>query len=172
VTDKIGLYERARLFATAAHGAIGQKRRYSGEDYIVHPLAVAELVRSISHTEAMLAAALLHDVVEDTHIPLKEILREFGAEVNELVFWLTDMPETGDRRERKAKSCARWKDAPSAAKSIKAADLIDNSKGIFACDPPFAVVFAREVEALLGILEGADEKLLRIAKRQLEEYKS
>ena len=165
------LYEKARIFATAAHGAIGQKRRYSGEDYIVHPLAVAEIVRSVPHTEAMLAAALLHDVVEDTHIPLKEIRREFGADVNELVFWLTDTPEDGTRKERKARSCARWQDAPVAAKTIKAADLIDNSKSIFACDPPFAVLFAKEVEALLEMLHDADAALLKIAKRQLAEYR-
>ena len=165
------LYEKARIFATAAHGAIGQKRRYCGRDYIVHPIAVAELVRSVPHTEAMLAAALLHDVVEDTHITLAAIQKEFGADVNELVFWLTDAPETGNRKERKAKSCARWENAPAAAKTIKVADVIDNSKSIFACDAPFSMVFAREIEPLLDMLHGAEPALLEIARRQLEEYK-
>jgi (p)ppGpp synthase/HD superfamily hydrolase len=93
----------AKLFAAAAHGAIGQKRKYTGEDYIVHPIAVAEIVRSVPHTEVMIAAALLHDVVEDTPVTLEE---RFGCEVRELVDWLTDKPEKGNRKERKAKSCA------------------------------------------------------------------
>lgn len=47
--------ERALIFATAAHAAVGQKRKYTGEDYIVHPIAVMELVRSVPHDDNMLA---------------------------------------------------------------------------------------------------------------------
>lgn len=59
------LEERAREFATEAHKSIDQRRKYTNQPYIVHPLTVAELVRTVPHTEEMIAAALLHDVVEE-----------------------------------------------------------------------------------------------------------
>ncbi|WP_274872826.1 HD domain-containing protein, partial [Serratia marcescens] len=58
------LAERARRYATKAHAAIDQRRKYTDDPYIVHPQAVMELVRSVPHTEEMLAAAWLHDTVE------------------------------------------------------------------------------------------------------------
>ena len=51
----MNIVERALIFATAAHAAVGQKRKYTGEDYIVHPIAVMELVRSVPHDDNMLA---------------------------------------------------------------------------------------------------------------------
>jgi (p)ppGpp synthase/HD superfamily hydrolase len=78
--------ERCALeFATTAHASINQRRKYTGEPYIVHPIAVAELVRSVPHTPEMIAAAYLHDVVEDTPVTIEEIREEFGPQVAELV---------------------------------------------------------------------------------------
>jgi (p)ppGpp synthase/HD superfamily hydrolase len=48
---------KALEFATVAHA--GQKRKYTGEDYIVHPIEVMEIIKTVSHTPEMLAAALL-----------------------------------------------------------------------------------------------------------------
>ena len=56
------------MFATAAHAAIGQKRKYSGDDYIVHPARVASIVTRHGGTDEMIAAAWLHDTVEDTDV--------------------------------------------------------------------------------------------------------
>src|SRR5688572_2066454 len=97
------LESRARGFAERAHAAIGQRRKYTGEPYIVHPIAVAELVRSVPHTPEMIAAALLHDVVEDTPVTLAQIEAEFGPVVADLVDWLTDVsrPADGKRQVRK-----------------------------------------------------------------------
>ncbi|NDF14778.1 HD domain-containing protein, partial [bacterium] len=53
------LVEKARQFATLAHE--GQVRKYTGQPYIVHPEEVAGIVSTVPHTEAMLAAAFLHD---------------------------------------------------------------------------------------------------------------
>src|SRR5580765_8807774 len=90
---------RARVFATAAHAAVGQVRKYTGEPYINHPAAVAEIVRAVPHSEAMLAAAWLHDVVEDTKVTYADIKAEFGEDVAVLVNWLTDVsaPQDGFR---------------------------------------------------------------------------
>ena len=61
----MNLIEKAKQFAHEAHDSIGQKRKYSGEPYWVHTDAVAEKVAAIGGTEVMVAAAHLHDVLED-----------------------------------------------------------------------------------------------------------
>lgn len=97
------LAERARRYATKAHAAIDQRRKYTDDPYIVHPQAVMELVRSVPHTEEMLAAAWLHDTVEDTPTTLGDIDSHFGPKVAELVRMLTNVShaEDGNRFERK-----------------------------------------------------------------------
>jgi (p)ppGpp synthase/HD superfamily hydrolase len=162
------LEERAKKFATKAHGSINQRRKYTGEPYIVHPLAVAELVRSVPHTEEMIAAALLHDVVEDTPVTIDEIRAEFGEDVTELVDWLTDVsrPSDGNRRVRKHKDLMHLAEAPPAAKTIKLADLIDNTLTISKHDPSFWKVYRREKDALLQVLKEGDPTLWRTAATQ------
>lgn len=100
------LVERARRYATKAHAAIDQRRKYTDDPYIVHPQAVMELVRSVPHTEEMLAAAWLHDTVEDTPTTLGDIESHFGPKVAELVRMLTNVSraEDGNRFERKPRS--------------------------------------------------------------------
>jgi (p)ppGpp synthase/HD superfamily hydrolase len=161
---------RAAEFAATAHA--GQTRKYTGEPYIVHPRAVADIVRTVAHDEAMIAAALLHDVVEDCGVGLIEIQDAFGPDVAELVAWLTDVsiPSDGNRAARKAVDREHIAKAPARAQTIKLADLIDNTKTIVARDPNFAKVYCREKEALLDVLTLADPALIAIAKAQLEEY--
>ncbi|HEX5623713.1 MAG TPA: RelA/SpoT family protein [Sulfuricurvum sp.] len=78
--------ERAYAFAHHAHE--GQFRK-SGEYYIVHPILVASLVAELTGDEAMVIAALLHDVVEDTHIAIDRIEQDYGSDVAHLVEGLT-----------------------------------------------------------------------------------
>jgi (p)ppGpp synthase/HD superfamily hydrolase len=162
------LEARALAFATAAHGAIDQRRKYTGEPYIVHPVAVAELVRSVPHTPAMLAAAYLHDVVEDTPVTIEAVRAAFGPEVGELVDWLTDIsrPQDGNRRVRKELDRQHLAKAPPAAKTIKLADLIDNTLTIRQHDPSFWRVYRREKLALLEVLREGDPALWQQAYRQ------
>ena len=162
------LEQRALHFATAAHGSIDQRRKYTGEPYIVHPIAVAELVRSVPHDEAMSASALLHDAVEDTPVTITEIEAEFGDEVAELVGWLTDVsrPQDGNRRKRKHFDLLHTAKAPPPAKTIKLADLIDNTRTISRYDPSFWPVYRREKEALLHVLREGDPKLWAQAANQ------
>lgn len=163
------LAERALAFADAAHGAIGQRRKYTNEPYIVHPIAVAELVRSVPHSEAMLAAAYLHDVVEDTPVTIEEIDAAFGGEVAGLVGWLTDIsrPQDGNRALRKAMDLRHTAKAPPDAKTIKLADLIDNTKTIATLDPHFWRIYRREKAALLDVLTEGDATLWRMARAQI-----
>lgn len=162
--------EKARLFATAAHAAIGQKRKYTGEDYIVHPAEVAAIVASVSHTPEMLAAAWLHDVVEDTKVGIAIIEVEFGPDVAALVSDLTDVSKLGDgpRAARKAIDRAHLAKASPPAKTIKLADLIANSASIVAGDRAFARIYLQEKELLLEVLREGDATLHARAESQLK----
>ncbi len=80
------LLEQAFTLASDAHE--GQCRK-SGEPYIVHPILVASIVAELTGDEAMVIAALLHDVVEDTIITIEEIGFDYGADVAHLVEGLT-----------------------------------------------------------------------------------
>lgn len=82
------LVEKAYHFAEEAHQ--GQLRN-SGEDYIQHPLEVAKILLELEMDEATIAAALLHDVVEDTHYTLEDIEREFDPQIALLVDGVTKL---------------------------------------------------------------------------------
>ncbi len=79
-----------RAFATASE-AHRHQLRSSGEGYINHPLAVARIVADIGLDETSLAAALLHDSVEDTEITLAEVEEQFGADVAAIVDGVTKL---------------------------------------------------------------------------------
>lgn len=80
--------EHAFHFADTAHAS---QRRSSGEAYIVHPLAAALILADYGLDETTLAAALLHDIPEDTEIPLETIAKKFGREVAQLVDGVTKL---------------------------------------------------------------------------------
>ena len=146
------LVQRALAFATLAHH--NQKRKYSGQPYIVHPIEVSEIVRSVEHDDEMLAAALLHDVVEDTEVTIETIRSEFGEDVADLVDDLTDVSDLrdGNRKFRKAMDREHSAQTSARAQTIKLADLISNSADITANDPSFAKVYLAEKALLLGVL--------------------
>ena len=99
--------------------------------YVIHLCRVAALAAEESGAPAVIAAAALHDSVEDTDTPLSEISERFGAQVSELVGWLTDDPQIEHlpTPERKAKQAEKIAEAPVEAKVIKAADQLDNLRG-------------------------------------------
>lgn len=85
--------QNALNFSQQAHQ---NQFRKSGEAYIVHPVLVASIVANITGDEAMVIAALLHDVVEDTHITIDEIARDYGDDVAHLVEGLTKIDTIRD----------------------------------------------------------------------------
>ena len=155
---RVSLEEKAKLLATEWHSSINQVRKYTGEPYINHPAAVVEIVRAVPHTEEMLAAAWLHDTVEDTAATLDEIHDLCGHKVAVLVEMLTDVskPEDGNRAKRKAIDREHTALASPAAMTIKLADLIDNSSSILSRDPKFAEVYIKEKGLLLKVLMRGD----------------
>ncbi len=158
---------RAKAFCIAAHCAVGQKRKYTGEDYHHHPIEVAGLVELYvrDFSEDMLIAAMLHDVVEDTQVPLSVIHTEFGSIVAGYVEQLTDVskPEDGNRAIRKAIDLAHTAQASQEAKTIKLADLISNTRSFVARDPEFAKTYLAEKRNLLEVLKEGDPVLYGIA---------
>ena len=163
------LVERARVFATAAHAAVGQTRKYTGEPYIVHPMEVASIVEQAGGTETMIAAALLHDVLEDTAVTVDVLEEQFGSDVADLVLWLTDVSTSadGNRSTRKALDRQHIAAAPAEAQTIKVADLISNTKTIVEHDPNFSKVYLEEKRLLLEVLTRADVNLLTTAREQV-----
>lgn len=119
----------------------------------------------------MLAAALLHDTVEDTRVTTADIAREFGVEVAELVAWLTDVSrkEDGNRAVRKGLYLEHIARAPVHAKTIKLADLISNIQSIVPHDPKFARVYLREKAAMLEVLKDGDSTLWERANQLLQD---
>ncbi len=141
----------AKMFATAAHAAIGQKRKYSGDDYIVHPQRVAAIVEKHGGSDEMIAAAWLHDTVEDTDVTPDLITKMFGDNVADIVEGLTDvsLPSDGNRAKRKSIDRMHSASASTESQFVKCADIIDNSWDIAENDLSFAKVYKSEVFLLL-----------------------
>ena len=164
------IVERALRFASEAHE--GQKRRYTGEPYIVHPVEVMEMVSAVCDDSEVLASALLHDVVEDTSFSLEDIRELFGDRVASLVDQLTDQSkiEDGTRKTRKEIDRQHAAKATPEAQTVKLADLISNSRCIIKNDPKFAKVYMVEKLRLLDVLDRGNELLFEEARRLVEEY--
>jgi GTP pyrophosphokinase len=86
-----GSVERLRKAYLFAHSLHAGQLRKSGEPYIVHPIAVAEILSEYRLDETSLVAALLHDVVEDTHVSVQEVEKQFGPNVASIVDGLTKL---------------------------------------------------------------------------------
>lgn len=155
--------DKARRYASKAHASIDQRRKYTNDPYIVHPQAVADIVSSVPHTEEMLAAAWLHDTVEDTSTTLDDINSHFGPQVAELVGMLTNVSLAceGDRIEKKNLDRQHCAKASPAAKTIKLADLIDNLRSLVTHDPDFAKTYLIEKRLMLAVLKEGDATLWR-----------
>lgn len=153
---------KAQVYAMAAHAAVGQRRKYTNEPYIVHPAEVAATVAAVpGSTPEMVAAAWLHDVIEDTGCTFTDVHMAFGIDIATLVGWLTDVsrPEDGNRAVRKAIDREHTAQAPAEAQTIKLADLISNSRSIMAHDPKFAATYLEEKRQLLAVMTRGDAEL-------------
>ena len=154
------MVKKALAFAELKHS--GQIRKYTGEDYIVHPIEVAELVATMLREvtlhqmykmgnfsiEEAYIAALLHDVVEDCGVSNIEIAAMFGANVALIVEGLTDDKLEGNRAARKEKMLRKHNSMPAIVRFIKVCDLIHNMRSILAYDIDFGVVFLKEVKSM------------------------
>jgi (p)ppGpp synthase/HD superfamily hydrolase len=177
---EISLLASAYRFAAEAH--LGQYRKYAKmvprlngkvpEPYVHHPIEVAELVASVPSTKAMVAAAVLHDVVEETDVTIAELRAKFGFEIAELVNELTSIskPEDGNRAARAKIDLDHLAQASPGAKTIKLADIIRNVPSVIERDPQFARVYLPEKREQLTVLSDGDADLYEMASSIIEEY--
>ena len=124
------LLDRAISFATSAHS--GQFRKGSNIPYIVHPLEAMAIVATVSDNQELLAAAVLHDVVEDTPASIDDIRQEFGDHVAALVLSDSNPPRRpGDTwRSRKQAAADRLAAAPRDAQLVALGDKLSNLRAI------------------------------------------
>jgi len=160
------LIKQAKTFAICAHDSVAHRRKYTDEPYHVHPERVAALVASVTDDAEAIAAAWLHDVLEDVApknpaFNKDTILRTFGSRVLQLVLEVTDVSSLadGNRAKRKAIEREHLAAASNAGKTIKLADLIDNIIDISKHDPGFARVFRKEAALDLPHLQSGDKHL-------------
>ena len=123
------LLDRAILFAVQAHA--GTERRGKGFPYIVHPMEAMSIAATMTADQEILAAAALHDVVEDTEVTLVQIRTQFGDRVARLVDTESDRLDDGlDWRSRKEDSLRRLKEATYDEKIVAMGDKLSNMRAI------------------------------------------
>lgn len=161
------IVEKARIFATAAHASVGQLRKYTNEPYIVHPIEVVKILREVGATDSMLAAAYLHDVVEDTGVGIDLIEKEFGLTIVNMVRDLTDDfgHDYGNRATRKAAYRDQLANSSPSVHTIKIADIISNCSSIMKYDPNFAMTYIPECIDTLNVLKEGNKTLWERAMR-------
>ena len=127
VAERSPLVRNALEQARADHA--GQTRNGSGGmPYVTHPMSVAALLDELGHRDEVLAAALLHDVVEDSETSLDELREKFGEEVAGMVGALSDDESLDSYRERKAEHRERVAAAGTEALAIYGADKLTNTR--------------------------------------------
>ena len=112
-------FDKAVKFAVEAHS--GTERRGKAYPYIIHPMEAASIVATITNDQEMLAAAILHDTVEDTSVTLEELAEIFPPEVVEAVRLLTH-----DKNTDYDEYVLAIRDN-TIARAVKTADLMHNS---------------------------------------------
>lgn len=172
--------EKVREFADKAHG--DQLRKYTPDRYIVHPIRVMEICKEYDNRLPVLAAALLHDVLEDTEITEQDMMdflrsaMDYGnaAETLKLVKNLTDVYVKSsyphlNRDQRKAKERDRIAKTGGASQTIKYADMLDNCKDILVNDKHFAPKFLKECRSVLQVANKGNKKLYHLAVATINE---
>ena len=127
------LLDRAIIFAVKAHA--GTERRGKGYPYIVHPLEAVEIVATLTADQELLAAAALHDTVEDTDVTVEQLKAEFGPRVASLVADESDempegIPEEDSWHSRKQAAIDRLSHASREAKMVALGDKLSNMRAI------------------------------------------
>ena len=148
------LLDRAIVFALRAHA--GTERRGMGFPYIVHPLEAVEIVATMTADQELLAAAALHDTVEDTDVTIEQIREEFGEHIASLVEAESDIKVTGVSKEeswriRKQAAIDRLAAAPLDAKMVALGDKLSNMRAI-------ARDYSEQGDALWNLFRMKDRK--------------
>ena len=175
------LLQKVEEFARVSHG--DQQRKFEPGPYIIHLVRVKNICAEYTSDEAILSAALLHDVLEDTPVSQEEVEQflvetggvSFGKRTTELVIALTDVfiksnyPQW-NRRKRKQKETERLGNASADAQTIKYADILDNSQSIANAEDDFMRVYLFEARALLKAMDKGNPELRARTTETIEKY--
>lgn len=128
------LLDRAIVFAVKAHH--NTERRGKGFPYIVHPMEAVEIVASITPDQELLAAAALHDTIEDTDVTVEQLRAEFGDRIADLVHAESDqftegVSEEDSWHDRKQAAIDRLAAASHDAKIVAMGDKLSNMRAIW-----------------------------------------
>lgn len=150
------LSKAALKFARARHA--GQTRGSDHAEFVLHPVEVASSLERSHYPDFVVAAAILHDVLEDTDAERCDIEARFGPEVAELVATLSDDPSIGDKERRREDLRERVREAGGYASVIFAADKVSKVRelrALLASGPPTAETEAKlhHYQASLEMLE-------------------
>ncbi len=173
--------EQVEAFARQSHE--GQRRKFADEAYIEHPIRVMHICAEVSNKTPVLAAALLHDVLEDTtvtRVGMQEFLLTImpapaANETLKYVIELTDVfthrayPQW-KRRVRKDKEIERLATSSPCAQTIKYADIIDNARDIAGSGSGFTYKFLHECQKLLRRIPKGDQQLYWQARNTVDQY--
>lgn len=166
------LVNDALMLAIKSHDK--QRRKYTAEPYVSHPLNVVKILEdNVETTPEMIAAALLHDVVEDTNITIQDICDQFGTKVGMYVHYCTNVSEKqdGNRAFRKKMDADHFAFGPAESQTIKCADFISNASTIVEKDQKFFhSTYKYEKEYMLSVLTKADPILRHKAIQFLESH--
>ena len=127
------ILNKAVAFAVKAHE--GQFRKGTQLPYILHPMEAAAIVGSMTEDDELLAAAVLHDVVEDTAYTVEDICAQFGPRVAQLVAGESEnkregLPEEATWKLRKQETLDHLKNAPLNVQMIALGDKLSNMRAI------------------------------------------
>lgn len=126
------LIKKAICFAVEAHG--DQVRKTTGSPYVMHPIAVGRMLADYDCEDStVVAAAILHDVLEDTPVTAEGLRQEFGHEVFNFVLEVTEPEKELSYFKRKQRTIAHVYSMSLGAKLIKVADMIDNLRSDDLC---------------------------------------
>jgi (p)ppGpp synthase/HD superfamily hydrolase len=121
-TDDLPLTQAAVRFAEGHHA--GQRRGGDRAPFVVHPFEVAALLERSDYPDHVVAAGVLHDVLEDSEATQEELAERFGPDVAGLVATVSDDPDIEDEDEQKADVRARVREAGGYAPPVYAADKV------------------------------------------------
>jgi (p)ppGpp synthase/HD superfamily hydrolase len=178
--SKTNQIQKAIYFATEKHK--GQTRK-DGSPYITHPLRVAEIVKKFKKSHRineLLAAAILHDTLEDTNTNIAELRKNFGRLITLLVVELTSdkfKVNSLGKANYLSQKMSSSKKVTNWALVIKLADRLDNVSDLNNSNNKFAKRYKRETEEILQNIEknrelsNTHKEIIKEIKKKLDEVK-
>jgi len=158
--SEYALLKKAKEFDTTKHE--GQKRKFGGQPYIVHPEAVADIITKFQGNTKLQIVAWLHDTLEDTNTSIEELTNEFGAEIINLIIELTT-PKSVIKSEKGKYLLDKMNHMSEDALTVKLADRLNNVSDFNIAPDSFVNKYKPETEFILNGLKNLNPIQQKIA---------